>query len=226
MRIVGTDELGENKIASDLFKTITGNATLTVEYKNSNRLYSDRAQFTPIISTNSPPIVRGEDEAFKGRIVTVLFNQNLKSAKGDREQSRLYQDGRIACLAWLVEGCTRAIWETIRPLPKQIIEVTKAFNSQLSEIGSFITDYLEKTDDESDYVLYKDMLQQYGLWADENGIGFGKNERMSQPALTRALARNGIDAKARKVDKVTKRIYVGVKLKGTKLADEVNGAGK
>lgn len=225
MRIVGTDELGQNKIASDLFKTITGNATLTVEYKNSNQLFTDRAQFTPIISTNSAPNVPNEDDAFRGRIVTIPFSQNLKSEKGDREQFNLYQDGLIACLAWLVEGCTQAINDGIRPFPGEVMETTKEFVAHISEVGSFITDRIEMLEDSEEFVSNQDVYQHYEIWANENGIDYGK--RMSMRMLGNKLKDHGFKvATPKKVNGKTFRGFMNLKMTGSKIADQQDGAGE
>lgn len=222
MRIAGTDELGNNKIASDLFKTITGNATLTVEYKNSNQLFTDRAQFTPIISTNSPPIVPNEDDAFRGRIVTIPFEQNLKSRKGDREQSRLYEDGRIACLAWLVEGCTQAIADGIRPFPNEVQAATTDFTSKMSEIGEFIAECIVHDEDSKAFIRNTDIYQHYEEWAQRNGIDYQK--RLNMAHLARKLSGHGfIVSKPKKIDGRVHKGFVGMKLIGTKIAEQIEG---
>ena len=217
MRIVGTDELADTRIASDMFKQVTGNTTMSVELKQSNEPFEDKPQFTPIIPTNSPPPVPGEDEAFRGRIVTITFNENIKSLKGDRAQAELYKDGQMACLAWLIEGCTRAINEGIRPFPADIARETADFAAQLSDIGLFIRDCLEETDE--DVFIPNNLLQQhFEFWAFENNYDVKK---FNMGILTKRLKSHNFRQYpgTKRIEGRKTRGWIGMRLVNTKVAE-------
>lgn len=191
MRIVGIDELGVNRVASDLFKTLTGDGTVTVEVKNSNVAVTDVPQFTFIITTNNVPNVPGEDEAFRDRLVVIPFEHKVLGFGGvdpDTFKTGLESYCAEACLAWLVEGCARAIAEGLYPLPDWIVQCTSDFSAQLSDVGTFIRDCIVRTDDLCDFVSNADMQMAWENYCQMNNVD---NKGFSGEALSKAIRAHG-----------------------------------
>lgn len=191
MRIVGIDELGVNRVASDLFKTLTGDGTVTVEVKNSNVAVTDVPQFTLIITTNTVPNVPGEDEAFRDRLVVIPFEHKVLGFGGidpDTFKSGLETFCAEACLAWLVEGCARAISEGIYPLPDWIVQSTSDFSASLSDVGGFVRDCISRTDDLCDFVSNADLQMAWDNYCQVNNVD---NKGFSGEALSKAIRAHG-----------------------------------
>lgn len=172
LRIAGTDELGNSKIGSDIFKTITGNGTVTVEMKGSNTLITSQPQFTPIITTNTVPSVPGEDAAFRDRLVVIPFQANVRGKGGDPYMFKhnLERFCATAMLAWLIEGCHLAIKDGIRPFPDWVMAATTEFAQQLSDTSVFIRDHIKRTDNLHHFVPHSDVWMEYQNWAQTNGF--------------------------------------------------------
>lgn len=216
MRIIGTDELGSAKMGSELFKTITGNGTVTVELKGSNVPVEDQPQFTPIITTNTVPSVPGEDAAFRDRLVVIPFVHDVANHDGDPFKFRhdLEKYCAPAMLAWLIEGCERAIKEGIRPegkFPEWIVKATGEFASQMSDTGVFLREHVRRTDDLRHFVPNSSVWSAFRSWAQTNGFD---ERNMNSENLSKALIAQGFwrSSKRYRFDGELSRGWLGMKL--------------
>jgi putative DNA primase/helicase len=212
MRIIGIDELGNSHVGSDLFKTITGNGTVNVEMKNSNLAISDQPQFTIIVTTNTVPRVPSEDAAFRDRLVVIPFQQMVAGKGGDPYKFRRSLDKYClpAMLAWLVEGCQKALNESIRPFPEWVIQATGEFASQLSDFGTFIRDCVIETGNEWEFCPSRDILAAWDEYSTINNI---EKKGVSTEVLAKALVSQGFTQSKKYLEKKQMRGFVGCKVK-------------
>ena len=230
MRVICISELGKGEIHADIFKRITGNEPVPCELKGSNEGVFMKARCTLFIACNAPPPIPDEDAATRNRILSIPFNHqvlgddDIKTASDD-----LLKHGKTAMLAWLIEGCDRAIREGLEPYPDEIVMETRDFVSNLSEIGSFVSDCLDIASDDlkKEYsgsaqgwpkewvVNEEEMFQRFSQWQDVN---VKQQDRIQKPMFTRRLKGVGIEQKGQtRVNGILLRKWVGIQFKSTKV---------
>lgn len=211
-RVVSGSEAGDMDMDANLLKAITGNEPVVVEIKNSNNLIEMVPQFVPIISTNSPPVIRGEDAATRERIVAFPFENSVQKTKeNNAARDRLMKYGGTAILAWAIEGCVEYLKVGLRKdeWPEEIKHKTSEFTAQMSEIGAFIEDCLIKTNDESDRLPTSMVFDAYMLWCDTNRV----KDRDTESKFIQKLQNHEFQKKYARYKVKGQQCFVGVKLK-------------
>ena len=224
MRVICISELGKAEIHADVFKRITGNEPVPCELKGWNEGVVMKARCTLFIACNAPPNIPEEDTATRNRILSIPFNHQVLGDDNDPGASdELLKHGKTAMLAWLIEGCARAIDEGLEPYPAEIVMETKDFVSNLSEIGGFVNDCLIVASEDlrkeytssvegwpKEWVINEDeMWQRFDMWQQVN---IKQQDRITKAMSTRRLKNLGLEQKgAMKVDGKVLRKWVGVR---------------
>jgi P4 family phage/plasmid primase-like protien len=215
MRVVGVDELGNNEINSELFKTITGGDIVTCELKGKNNLVSAIPQFTIISTGNDAPNVPGADQAFRNRMCVVEFKHianDVEKTKGKDVQQELMKYGLTACLAWLIEGCSRSVTNSILPFPDEIALATEEFASKLNDLSPFKNEWI--MEDPNGIIRNADMKSHFEDYCQVNNLDV---RGWSQTKLTQKLKALGFKQEVRSIPKkdgtgrVSVRVWVGIK---------------
>lgn len=163
-RMVFMAEVGDDHaLSANSVKRVTGNDTQHNRQLHSNVMRSAAPKFTPYVSTNSVPEIRGVDAATKERIMVIPFEE-VHPRKEITEESDLKADhNSTAILWWVVEGCKRYYQEGLDPdkWPEKVKQASGVFATDTSPMQSFLEETLVHTDDRSDKVGLQEL---FGLW--------------------------------------------------------------
>lgn len=213
-RFVFMSEVGDTHVLSaNAIKQATGNDTQKNRLLFSNEMVSGSPKFTPYISTNTVPEVKGSDKALARRLVVIPFlSENEPSKVKWEEDVRNNPEIQSAVLAWLLEGCKMYLKEGL-DRNNFLVEVSNAsaeFASDVDPVSEFISEVLtagvegEIVEDQM-WVLWQEWCLVRGLR--DSDIG-------DRRRLRKRLKGHGIDNR-RTMDKDRKyyRLFVGVSLK-------------
>ena len=213
-RFVFMSEVGDTHVLSaNAIKQATGNDTQKNRLLFSNEMISGSPKFTPYISTNTVPEVKGSDKALAHRLVVIPFLSENKPSKVKWEEDvRRNPEIQSAVLAWLLEGCRMYLREGLDrdSFLDQVREASAEFASDVDPVSEFISEKLttgvegEIVEDQI-WVLWQEWCLVRGLR--ESDIG-------DRRRLRKRLKGHGINNR-RTMDKDRKyyRLFVGVTLK-------------
>lgn len=197
------------ELHADQVKRLTGGDA--VPYRN---LYSQSIEkvprFTPLIVTNAMPRVKGADQAFKRRMLTLRFDQTLDPSLEDTSiKEKFINDPgcQQALLARIVRGASDELlrdgikW-TLMPT-KYAKDVLESFG-QLDHVDEFlewlrdretlsVTDKTEVT--ASHCAKATDLHEWYGYWIAKHGNKQDKGEALSLKEFNVALRERGWESK-------------------------------
>lgn len=207
-RVITSSEVGTNNFAhADVFKRMTGNDPMNAERKYSNDIVVRVPAFTPLIATNIPPTVKGADAALKKRMLVLPFNEQIADGEDEKyANTELAKHGKMAILAWLVEGWEMYAEKGLRQedWPVSVVSSTDEFSDNLSDLSRFKADalkavkYVEFKDGDGrtarrGYVTKTDMFEAYGRWCDSEAIK--EHERLNRIAFGKEMAQFGYGKK-------------------------------
>ena len=213
-RFVFMSEVGDTHVLSaNAIKQATGNDTQKNRLLFSNEMISGSPKFTPYISTNTVPEVKGSDKALAHRLVVIPFLSENKPSKVKWEEDvRRNPEIQSAVLAWMLEGCRMYLREGLDrdSFLDQVREASAEFASDVDPVSEFISEKLttgvegEIVEDQI-WVLWQEWCLVRGLR--ESDIG-------DRRRLRKRLKGHGINNR-RTMDKDRKyyRLFVGVTLK-------------
>jgi putative DNA primase/helicase len=168
-RFVFCSEAEEGKkLAESLIKDVTGGDTISARFMRAE-WFEFRPTFKIWLATNHKPIIRGTDNAIWDRIVLIPFNVEIpqKERIPRRELMAQFEDEKAGILAWMVRGC--AGWHrTGLESPKEVIEATSNYRSEMDIIADFIKDRCTVGQDLS--IEAPALYEEYQHWATKNGI--------------------------------------------------------
>lgn len=230
-RVVFTSELSDtDKLSIAVIKRMTGSDPVRAELKGSNVEVQGVPQFVPIMATNTPPEIRGADEALRRRLVVLPFDVKVDE-KNDNKQAAfdLEEISSVAILSWLVEGYNNYCRNGLpigKAAPnggnKEIEAATNEFASELDHVSEFVKEKIitvrlgdGKTDspDDGAKVPVSDMHRAYQAWCRDSHVNM--REELSAQQLTRRLRGLGMEKKVAKIGGRTVQSFVGVKIRGT-----------
>lgn len=211
------------ELHADQVKRITGGDA--VPYRN---LYTESVEkvprFTPLIVTNALPRVKGADQAFRRRMLTVSFDQTLPPEKEDTSKKEKFihdPDTQRALLARIVRGASDEMlrdgirWEL---MSKKYASATLVSYGQLDHVDEFL-EWIEEREllfrDEStvslaasNCVKATELHEWYGVWIAKHGNKQDTGEKLNLKEFNTALRDRGWESK----------LSNGVRWLGTRLA--------
>lgn len=213
-RFVFMSEVGDTHVLSaNAIKQATGNDTQKNRLLFSNEMISGSPKFTPYISTNTVPEVKGSDKALANRLVVIPFLSENKPSKVKWEEDvRRNPEIQSAVLAWLLEGCRMYLEEGL-DRDSFLVEVSNAsaeFASDVDPVSEFIAEALTTGVDGE---ILEDQL--WTLWQEWCLVrGLRDSEVGDRRRLRKRLKGHGINNR-RTMDKDRKhyRLFVGVSVK-------------
>lgn len=190
-RMVILSEIGSGyQLSANQIKQVTGNDLQQARNNFSNDIIEEVPQFTPYLSTNTPPEILHSDDATARRILALPFNSEQPPQRITFDND-LKNNPQIASaiLWWLIEGATdynrhgllRETW------PKAVRELSDAFSASTSEIRRFIEDCTEPADGKR--VKLSAVYAAYQRWARAQGIN--QRDLMTRHSLGNALDSSG-----------------------------------
>lgn len=193
-RMVFMSEVGDDHhLSANSVKRVTGNDSQHTRQLHSNFMRTAAPKFTPYVSTNSVPDIRGVDNATKERIMVIPFEE-VHPPKRITEDKDLKSDhNSAAILWWVVEGCLRYYEEGIQvdTWPDRVKDASGIFSESTSPLQEFIADTLEKTDSQKDRVPIEELFGAWENWCIRNRVD--KALVGSQADFRKRLAGNGWD---------------------------------
>lgn len=213
-RFVFMSEVGDTHVLSaNAIKQATGNDTQKNRLLFSNEMISGSPKFTPYISTNTVPEVKGSDKALAHRLVVIPFLSENKPSKVKWEEDvRRNPEIQSAVLAWLLEGCLMYLQEGLDrdSFLDQVREASAEFASDVDPVSEFIS---EKLTTGVDGEIIED--QMWVLWQEWCLVrGLRDSDIGDRRRLRKRLKGHGVDNR-RTMDKDRNyyRVFVGVTLK-------------
>jgi len=136
-RLTLTSETSENaRLDGNMIKEMTGGELIRAErkYRDSFSFYP---RFTPIMATNSKPILDGGDKALVRRLILIPFDVTFADDEQDKGLAdKLYAE-RDQILAWLVQGYREYAAHGLA-VPPVIQEETDEYARQSDIVGQFL----------------------------------------------------------------------------------------
>lgn len=178
-RFVFMAEVGDDHhLSANAVKRVTGNDTQHNRQLHSNVMRSAAPKFTPYVSTNSVPTIKGVDSATKERIMVIPFEQEHPRKRITPENDLKTPENMTAVLWWVVEGLKMYLDEGMDPAdwPESVKQASGVFASDTSPMQGFLEDFVEKTEDSKDRIGLRSLFQVWENWCiksrvDRNEIG-------------------------------------------------------
>lgn len=132
---------------------------------------------TPIMTTNSPPIITSE-YAINRRILCVVFTYQIPEAKRDPNfiKNRL-QPELSGILNWALEGCKQYNEQGLNP-PESILQSTREYLYEYDRVLKFINEELER--DEACKISVKDFYALYLPWCKHHDFDPYSSKQLNQ----------------------------------------------
>lgn len=191
-RLVFMAEVGDDhRLSANSVKRVTGNDTQHVRQLHSNVMRSAAPKFTPFVSTNSVPEIRGVDQATKERIMVIPFNHAHPRKRITEENDLKTQHNSTAILWWVVEGARRYLLEGMDPKdwPEEVKAASGRFTTDTSPMQNFLEDTVTRTDNSKDRISIEELYQLWENWSIKNRVD--KKEIGSVSDFRKSVGGNG-----------------------------------
>lgn len=200
----------------DQIKRLTGRDPIKARLLYSSTFVERVPAFTPLVATNTMPMVTGADLALKRRLVRVPFGKVVSLAEENTAagDALLSPSGRSAVLAWAVAG-----WEKyaaagsggsagggLRDMPDAVIVATAEMAAEMSDLDSFLAECYDLVP--RGWVTSNAVWEKWKIWCMENEVKHGGG--LSRVMFGRELNGRGYTNTVRKVDGKSERVWVGL----------------
>ena len=178
-------EVGK-RLSESMIKNITGGEPITARH-----LHQHFFEFTPtfklVLSFNTKPSVRGQDEGIWRRLLMVPFSVVVPRAQRDRELAHKLRAEASGILNWMLDGL-RLWFEGGLQIPDAVRAATEAYKTESDPLGQFLDMATRRTP--GAHVQAKQFYTAYAQWCRENAV-----EPLSMTAVGRKLGDRGIQKK-------------------------------
>ena len=210
MRVITTTEAaGDKDISGEMMKRMTGDDPMTVEYKGSNDIVQRYPAFVPIIGTNNAPEIGDVDAALRDRTEILPFDISVPKSRAGVD---LMEHASAAVLAWLLEGWNLYAANKLanRPTAKLQSTAERFGNEMAGDIGAFLEEVCEITDNPDDVVYNPAMYGAYQKWTKLNNI----QHPWSSPVFGKRMTKAGHPSiNGKDEDNKSVKLRTGIKLK-------------
>lgn len=172
-RMVFMAEVGDDhQLSANSVKRVTGNDTQHTRQLHSNVMRSAAPKFTPYVSTNSVPDIRGVDAATRERIMVIPFEEVHPRTKITPENDLNNPKNLTAILWWVVEGLANYFEEGLDPeeWPDKVKEASGTFATNTGPFQAFLEDTLVRTEKRTDRIPLVDLFQRWESYCLVNRI--------------------------------------------------------
>jgi putative DNA primase/helicase len=154
------------KLDEALIKRLTGQDKIMARFLYQEFFEFD-ATFKIFFSTNSKPVIIGNDEGIWRRIRLIPFTVNIKPEERDNQLREKFKAELPGILRWAVEGCL--LWQKQRLGEPQVVrEATEEYRKEMDSIKEFLDDRCIL--DGYSLVLKGVLYAEYLNWCNNNGI--------------------------------------------------------
>ena len=184
-RFVSASEITEGRRLNEaLVKRMTGGDTMTARFMHSE-FFEFKPQFTPWLSTNHKPEIRGTDYAIWRRVKLVPFNERITEEEKDGDLPAKLNTELPGILAWAIKGCLDWQFSGLSE-PASVTHATREYRADMDIIGGFLEDRCRLT--EGHTARASDLFAAYREWAKTTG-----NDPVSQQLFGRRLSDRGLE---------------------------------
>lgn len=166
--LVNASESNESdKLDTSLLKKLTGNDALSFRYNNSNIMI----RFMPIcvlfLDSNYRPYIPPREAATWDRFRYFGFDYPIKEKRAafdkvlDKEKSGIFN--------YLLQGLRMVEKEGEISETPSMLKCKEQFRKDVDTIGQFISECLEKSEDEGSRIATSQVFSAYQAWAKDNG---------------------------------------------------------
>ena len=176
-------EIGQ-RFSESLIKTLTGGEPITARH-----LQQDFFEFAPsfklVLSFNTKPSVRGQDEGIWRRLLMVPFDVIVPKERRDRDLAQKLRGESSGILNWMLDGL-RLWFEGGLQIPEAVRAATAAYKSESDPLGQFLEMATQRKP--GAHVQAKQLYTAYTHWCKENAV-----EPLSMTAVGRKLGDRGFE---------------------------------
>jgi putative DNA primase/helicase len=185
-RFVSAIELPEGgRLDESLIKQLTGGDTIS-----ARNLYEQFFEFKPThklwIAGNHRPIITGTDDAIWRRPLLIPFPVKIPESEQRRNMQEYLLEESSGILNWLLAG-----WRQYRDMGLGVPECVRAATAEYRSEQDLLGDFLDECCDKGEglTVTHADLMFDYKLWAERQGIEPLGGRRISESLAERGFVR-------------------------------------
>ncbi len=167
VRLVAMSETGEGRgLAEGLVKSVTGGEPVRCRH-----LYGAPFEyaplFTPWLSTNHKPRIRGTDDGIWRRLVLAPFSVSIPKSEQDPELGAKLLHERAGIFAWAVEGYRQWREQGLNQ-PETVTDATREYRGEEDTVAQFVDECCERDPDAR--TENGALHTAYQSWCERNGF--------------------------------------------------------
>ncbi len=208
VRFVYSSETDDgHRLAEAVVKDLTGGESISARFMRGE-WFSFPPTFTPWLSTNHRPVIRGSDPAIWDRIALVPFTVRIPDEEQDPDLLEKLKPEYPGILAWIIRGAANWYRNGLG-IPSAVRAATSSYQGEMDLIGSFIGECcVLDSDERTGWVLASSLYDAYTKWCGEAG----EKNPLPKRTLGLRLAERGYTAKER-VGGIHARGWLGLRLR-------------
>ncbi len=149
-----------------MVKSVTGGEPVNCCFKYGP-WFEYQPLFTPWLSTNHRPRIRGTDDGIWRRLLLVPFTVSIPKQEQDHELGAKLWRERAGILAWMVEGYRQWCEQGLNP-PASVRLATNDYRGEEDTVGQFVAECCERdpdarTDNGVIFAAYREWCEGIGL---------------------------------------------------------------
>jgi putative DNA primase/helicase len=165
-RFVSASEISDGRrLNESLVKRMTGGDTMTARFMRSE-FFEFQPQFTPWISANHRPEIRGTDHAIWRRVKLVPFDIQIPDEEQDNTLKPRLRSELPGILAWAVRGCLDWQMDGLQE-PEIVKAATAEYRGDMDVLGGFLEDRCLTAEGYSE--ASADLYRAYQDWTKTTG---------------------------------------------------------
>jgi putative DNA primase/helicase len=198
------------KLAESLIKRATGGDPITARF-----LRAEFFEYTPAyklwMSSNSRPLVDGQDRGIWRRIRLVPFTVSIPDAEQDHRLKDKLLTELPGILEWALEGCLA--WQQAGlPYPEKVREASEEYREDMDTLADFFSETTSQNDD--GWASSQEVYQAYVAW---HATTMQPGKILEQRMLTDVLSHKGFVPQRKRIGGIVRRGWQGISLKSVSL---------
>lgn len=194
-----------------LIKALTGGEAILIR-----RMMKEFVEITPefklTISGNSRPEIRGSDDGIWRRINLIPFNVQIAEDDVDSDLSKKLWAERAGVLNWMIAGALEYLENGLQE-PEAIKAATQEYRNDSDPTRVFLQEECELTDNPSDFVRARDLIEAFNAWMLEKREGVWGQRTVANNFKARADSFKDDEGRKYSPKKRSDTGYGGLKLK-------------
>ena len=158
-------EIGQ-RFSESLIKTLTGGEAITARHLQEG-FFEFKPSFKLVLSFNTKPSVRGQDEGIWRRLLMVPFDVTIPYEQRDRHFDEKLRAEASGILNWMLDGL-RLWFEGGLQIPEAVRAATAAYKTESDPLGQFLEMATQRKP--GAHVQAKQLYSAYAHWCRENAV--------------------------------------------------------